>query len=164
MIKPTQNLDILTDALKERIYATLALLAIIISIEPDHVSILKASVQIGGTALSLWFASNISAQMAHRVVHGRLMNRAEGLRVLRAHSPLLFAAVPPLVIMAAAALGIFSLATALAIAAGLSILTLLTFSLASARAMHASAGSTIVLAVVETAIGLGVVALKLFVE
>lgn len=69
--KPTLTIDqkeYIADLLKERIYATLALLGVLISIDPAHTNDLHAMYVICGTIISLWAASIVATQMSRRLV------------------------------------------------------------------------------------------------
>lgn len=162
-IHPPEDLEEMTDALKERIYATLAILAVLVSMH-SSTSAGRAIAEIGGTALSLWAASSVAAGMAYRVVHGHLMPRAELARMVRVHAPLLWAAVPPIVCLAAALAGAIPVARAIDLAITLTIVVIVGWSLLSARAMRASWVATLVLATIEVGVGLMIVGFKLIVS
>jgi hypothetical protein len=159
--KKASSLEFRAELLKERIYATLALLAVLLTIDPGHTSPLKAAGIIGGTALSLWAASLIATSMSYRVVMQQVVPERSLRRQLLLHSSLLAAAVFPLLTVGIAMAGFISLELAINVAIGASLLLLLSWSLLSARAMKAGWLATLILAVAELAIGLGVVGLKI---
>ncbi|HVQ44119.1 MAG TPA: hypothetical protein VMT30_04110 [Candidatus Saccharimonadia bacterium] len=159
--KPGDNLEFRAELLKERIYATLALLAILLTIDPAHTSTLKAAIVVLGTALSLWGASLIAAGMSYRVVMQRPEPETSFKRRVVLHSPLLAAAAFPLLTIALSALGFISLSVAVDVSIGASLLLLLGWSLLSARAVGAGRLATLVVAAIELAIGLAVVWLKM---
>jgi hypothetical protein len=155
----TIDLELLADSLKERIYASLALLAILLTLDPQHSSALHAATVIGGTALSLWLASIVSSQLANRMVFGKPdADRVEKDR--QRHAPLLASAVLPLILVGLSSLNIMSLERAITISIWTILLSLILWSVSSARSMHASRLATLMLAGISLLIGLGVVALK----
>lgn len=155
----TIDLELMADTLKERIYASLALLAVLLTLDPTHSSAGHAATVIGGTALSLWLASIVSARMAHRMVFGQPdADRAEKDR--QRHAPLLASAVLPLILVGLSGLHIMSLGQALTVSVWTILLSLILWSIMAARSMHASRLATLVLAGILLLIGLGVVALK----
>jgi hypothetical protein len=155
------DLESRAELLKERIYATLALLAILLTIDTAHTSPQKAAVIIAGAALSLWAASLIASRMSYRIImQHRQPDVAELDRQFVRHSPLLAAAFFPLLVDGFSIIGFISLHTAINLAIGASLLLLLGWSLLSARSMRAGRLSTLILAGAYVAIGLAVVALK----
>lgn len=159
----TVDLELQAESLKERIYATLAILAVLLTLDATHASTLHAAAVIGGTALSLWAASFISSRMAKRMVYGRSPEAEHTRRDSVKHAPLLASAAFPLLMIGAASIGLFTLEQAITMSIGAILLTLVLWSLAAARSMHASRLASILLATIVLLIGLGVVALKTFV-
>lgn len=157
------QLEYLADLLRERIYATIALLAVLISIDTNHSSPGKAAAVVGGTAVSLWVASLVATKMSRRMVLGRADPPAETERQLRRHTPLLAAGIFPLMAISLAGVGIVSLSAAINGAIGASLLLMVGWSIASARAISPTKGSVIVLGAIELAVGLAVVWFKLLV-
>jgi hypothetical protein len=152
--------ELQAEALKERIYATLAILAVLLTLDATHTSAMHAAAIIGGTALSLWAASFISSRMAKRMVFGRSPQAEHTTRDSIKHAPLLASAAFPLLMVGAASIGLFTLEQAITMSIGAILLTLVLWSLAAARSMHASKLASILLAAIVLLIGLGVVALK----
>lgn len=155
----TINLELLAESLKERIYASLALLAVLLTLDPKHSTPLHAATIIGGTALSLWLASLVSSQMARRMVFGQ-PDAKQFEEDQQRHSPLLASAILPLILVGLSALHVMSLERAMTISIWTILLALIGWSLASARSMHASRLATFLLAGISLLIGLGIVALK----
>ncbi len=158
------SLEFRAELLKERIYATLALLAVLLTLDPHHSSAGQAALIVGGTVLSLWAASLIATTMSYRVVMQRVVPRRNFRRQLLLHSALLTAAAFPLLTFGMAATGFITLAVAINMAIGASLLLLLSWSLLSARALQTGGLGTLILAGAELAIGLGIVGLKIFLE
>lgn len=153
------DLELMADTLKERIYATLALLAVLISIDATHTTALNVELLIGGTALSLWAASWIATHLARQVIFGR--PDAEHIeREKQRHAPLLLSAVLPMFIIGLSAIHIIPLQVAVSISSYLLIVTLALWALMSAYRMRVGRGRTIILASLVMLVGLGIVALK----
>jgi hypothetical protein len=98
--------------------------------------------------------------MSRRIVlqhHAPEHGEAEFVR----HSPLLLAAVLPIASIGLAIVRLVSLDTAVNIAIGLSLLLLFVWSLWSAKAFRTNRFGTLVIASLELAIGVGIVALKM---
>jgi hypothetical protein len=164
MNKQTKEMEILefrAELLKERIYATFVLLAVLLTIDVNHTTPLRAVVVLGGATLSLWAASLVASRMSYRIVMKRIeSDRKLNLRLAQ-HRPLIYAALFPVFMATLALVHIISLSLALDIAVGGLVLLLVAWSLLSAKAIKAGRFATMVLAGVELLIGLMVIGLKL---
>ena len=151
--------------LKERIYGTIILLAVLVSIDTCHTSSLHTLFIVGGTVLSVWAASLVASQMSRRIVMQRLAVRPDALeeRFIE-HAPLLAAGVFPVVLVGLSEAGAFSLSFAVNVAIGYGVVLMVFWSLLSARAIGAGRLLTLFVAGLELIIGLAVVGLKLIVE
>jgi len=158
------DLELRVELLKERIYATLALLAVLLTIDVRDVTPLRAAELVLGTALSLWAASLVAGVMAYRVVMQQHAPEHRLRRQVVLHSPLLAAAAFPMVMILFAATGVWGLATAINVAIGASFLLLVGWSLMSARALKAGRSLTLIIAAVELGVGLAIIGLKTAVE
>lgn len=157
--------ELVADLLKERIYATLALLAVLITIDPDHYTPGKAELLIVGTIFSLWAASLVATLVARRAVfQGELDPETEREHQMRKHSPMLGALVFPSIMIGLSALGLIGLGLALKISVISTVILLVSWSLMSARALKAKRMPVIVAIAFELAIGAGVVALKVVLD
>lgn len=148
--------------LKERIYATFVLLAVLLTIDTAHTTALKVIAIIGGSALSLWAASLVASRMSYRIVMRK--TETDRMRVnlrLAQHLPLLYAALFPIFVNTLALFNIISLPLAVDISIASMILLLVSWSLLSARALNAGKLATVILAGVELLIGLLIISLKL---
>lgn len=155
--------ELLAELLKERIYATLALLAVLVSIDTKHYSIKHSAVLVFGTIISLWLASLVSTKLARRVVFQNDLDHAnERQEQLRKHGPMLSALVFPGFMLLLASVHIVSLGTAINISIASALLLLVGWSVMSARSLKAGRASTLLLAAAEVGIGLAVVSLKVF--
>lgn len=156
--------EYIAELLKERIYATLALLAVLISIDTNHVSPLHAAYIICGTIVSLWAASIVATQMSRRLVFkNELDHSREADHQIRRHTPMLASLAFPLAMICLAMIDLISLNLAINISIASALLLLAGWSIGSARALNANRRPTLILVVIELAIGLGIVGLKLVV-
>lgn len=155
-------LEFRAELLKERIYATFVLLAVLLTIDPRHTTPLHVMAIVGGTALSLWMASVVASRMAYQIVMQKKdTNRLRMHLRLAQHAPLLYAAAFPLLVTLLAFIHIMPLVTAVNISVGSLLFLLVAWSLLSARALNAGKFATVVLAGIELLIGLLIIGLKL---
>ncbi len=161
-----KQLDYIADFMKERIYATITLLAVLAILweGAGHFTHAKAALSIFATALGLWLASSISTQMAYKMAHGKIMPRRQLIANEMKHAVLLLSAVFPLLLIGISALKLIDLKTALLISIVISIGSLFLWSIRAGRSMHSSLRVILVVGCLETLVGLGVVALKVFAE
>ncbi|MGW2564198.1 hypothetical protein ACWCXB_34335 [Streptomyces sp. NPDC001514] len=154
--------DIAAARLKERIYATLTLTAVVVALAetdvPEHA---EAALTVAVTALGVWLATVVADEQAHRAVSGRGASRKELRTTLHVSSPLLLTAVGPLVLIGASALGVLDLVTALLISAGVEVATLFLWGWRTGLRMGSGPLSALVSGLLDAVIGVGVVAVKL---
>lgn len=162
--KTEQQKEYIADLLKERIYATLALLAVLISIDTGHTSPLHAAYIVSGTIISLWAASIVATQMSRRLVfQGELDHFQETHHHIRRHAPMLAALVFPLMMIGLVLVQFITLEIAINISVVSALLLLAGWSVGSARSLNAKKVPTFILVVMELAIGLSIVGLKIVV-
>lgn len=151
--------------LKERIYASIALLAVLVSIDTKHTTPLHADLIVGGTALSLWVASIVASRMSRRIILGHNKETQDEYQYrLSKHTPLLTTAAFPVFMIALSAFNIISLTTAVLLGIAELFLFIIIMSFRSARAIHYETLPTVLIAVLEISIGIAIVWLKLFVS
>ncbi|WP_327350604.1 hypothetical protein [Streptomyces sp. NBC_01304] len=157
----SQRLDALGERLKERIYAAITMLAVSVGLaqnaETRHGT---AALYVSGTALGLWLATLVADAQAHRAVQQRLPNRREVRQLLFVSSPLLSCAAGPLLMVALSAWGALDLTTALWIAVGVDVAALAAWGFAGGRRMGGGVLLSCVAGLLDAAIGLGVVMVK----
>ncbi|MFE3328493.1 hypothetical protein [Streptomyces sp. NPDC059176] len=148
--------------LKERIYATLTLTAVVVALAetetPDHI---EAALTVAVTALGVWLATVVADEQSHRAVSGRSATRREIQTALHVSSPLLLCAVGPLVLIGASALGLMDLETALLVSAGVEVVTLFLWGWRTGLRMGNGPLSALISGLLDTGIGVVVVAVKL---
>ncbi len=156
-----QNLEALGERLKERIYAVITMLAVMVGLAQNaHTRHSTAALYVMGTAVGLWLATLVADMQAHRVVHQRLANRREVGRLLFVSSPLLSCAVGPLLMIALSAAGALDLSTALWIAVGVDVASMAVWGFAGGRRMGGGVLPSCVAGLTDAAIGSGVVMVK----
>ncbi|MFD3442739.1 hypothetical protein ACFWU3_35215 [Streptomyces sp. NPDC058685] len=148
--------------LKERIYATITLAAVIVTLAaadtPGHS---ESAITVAVTALGIWLATLVADEQSHRAMSGRGATWTEVRTALHISSPLLLCAMGPLVLIGMSALGVMELDTALLISAGVEIATLFLWGWRTGLRMGNGPLSALVSGLLDTAIGVGVVGVKL---
>ncbi|MFC0843012.1 hypothetical protein ACFH04_04540 [Streptomyces noboritoensis] len=156
-----QVLEALRERLKERIYAAITMLAVVVALAQNpHTRHSTAATYVLGTAVGLWLATLVADAQAHRVVHQRLPSRREVRHMLFVSSPLLSCAVGPLLMTGLSAAGALDLTDALWVAVGVDVASLAAWGFASGRRMGGGALLSFVAGLTDAAIGLGVVMVK----
>ncbi|MFE6889050.1 hypothetical protein [Streptomyces sp. NPDC057694] len=150
------------ERLKERIYASLTLLAVLVGLAMSgHPSHSGAAVAVAVTALGLWLATLVADLQAHPVAHGSRPGVREIRHVLFVSSPLLTSAVGPLLLIGLSAAGALELDTALWVSVYSEVAALALWGFAGGRSIGAGILRATVTGVLNAVIGLGVVGVKL---
>jgi hypothetical protein len=151
---------VLADRLKERIYATITMIAVVVGLSLGDVGSLGAVATVLTTALGLWLAALVADQQAHRTVHRHLATGRELRRMLYVSSPLLSCAVGPAVLIALAALDVLSLDAALLAAAGVGVVSLFLWGCVGGLRLGGGALAAVAAGLVDAAIGVAVALVK----
>ncbi|WP_234335284.1 MULTISPECIES: hypothetical protein [Streptomyces] len=159
-VPPGAQAGVLADRLKERIYATITMIAVVVGLSLGDVGSLGAVATVLTTALGLWLAAFVADQQAHRTVHRHLATGRELRRMLYVSSPLLSCAVGPAVLIALAALDVLSLNTALLAAAGVGVVSLFLWGCLGGLRMGGGALTALVAGFADAAIGVAVALVK----
>jgi hypothetical protein len=159
-VPPGTEAAVLADRLKERIYATITMIAVVVGLSLGDVGSLGAVATVLTTALGLWLAAFVADQQAHRTVHRHLATGPELRRMLYVSSPLLSCAVGPAVLIALAALDVLSLHAALLTAAGVGVLSLFLWGCLGGLRMGGGALTATVAGLADAAIGVAVALVK----
>jgi hypothetical protein len=157
----------LAEMLRERIYATITLLAVVAALwqHPDEHQPLGAIGVILGTVVALWLATLVAARISYTAVHGhRVHKEPKYLEASKAASGLLTPASTPILFILISMTGLFSLKTALFIGVLSLLASLFFFSAMSGNRATDSKLKLLVFSSMQTLIGVGVVLLKLAVE
>lgn len=149
--------------MKERIYATITLLAIIAAYwqTASHHSVRATVLAIAGAAIGLWLATLIAARMSYRAVHGKSVGGGEYRRVMFTSAGLLAPAITPIILVLFSTTGLYTLATALLISMGVLLLSLFLFSFSAGLKIYTSKWRLLAVSLLEMSVGVGVIVLKL---
>ncbi|WP_419702876.1 hypothetical protein [Promicromonospora sp. NFX87] len=158
-----QERERLSEQLRERVYVTFAMLAVILTLL-GHTQDLTVGVAAGsltitavGTVTAAWLAELI----AHLAAHGRFPGRSHLAAITRTSADALLTLVLPLVSLAAAGLGWWTLDVALRIGVGALIATLVLITWLGIRRTRLSWPARLLALGVLAVLALGVVGLKL---
>ena len=134
----------------------------LISIDPGHISPWHAAFLMAGTVISLWAASLLATMMLRRIIYGKEVNESKTRKTEYAkHAPMLSTLTLPLFAMTLSAFGVISLAWAVNISIVTAMVPLMIWSVFSARLFGLGKLATTILVLLELAIGLGIVGLKI---
>jgi hypothetical protein len=158
------SLEEITEFLKERIYATITLLALLATLwqTAEHITAKGAIFSVIGTVIGLWLAVGVSARMSYKVAHGKNMDIAEYIKISRAHSALLAPAFPVVVLILVSLTDLISLKTALFISMLVLLLSFAGFSLMAGRRIHSNWMEILITSGFEILLGIGIIAIKMF--
>lgn len=153
---------VVAERLKERVYAQLSVVAVTIGLAlAGSGSTGAAASAVAATAVGLWLATLAADQQAHAAVYGHLA-RGHDLRLLLFRtSPLLTAAVGPLILVGLAALEVLPLVTALYVAVGVDLALMFVWGLGLGRRMGSGWVAALISGLVNLVIGAVVVGVKL---
>ncbi|WP_432055919.1 hypothetical protein [Streptomyces sp. bgisy022] len=149
-----------TGRLKERIYATITMIAVVIGLSVSDAGPRGAIATVLTTALALWLAAFVADQQAHRTVHRGYATGGELRRMLYVSSPLLSCAVGPAVTITLAALDVMSLDAALLTAAGVGVASLFLWGCAGGLRMGAGPLPALLAGLVDAALGVAIALVK----
>jgi hypothetical protein len=157
------SLELTAENMKERIYATITLIAVIITLwqTSDHHTAKGAIASILGTSTALWLATLVSARVSHHVVKGKSMTAGELRKLFFASSGLFAPAFLPVLLIVLSRNGWMSLETALLVSIITLLLSLFALSFMAARRIYKSPLQLIFISSLELLVGIGVVLLKL---
>ncbi|MFC5957961.1 hypothetical protein ACFP51_26900 [Streptomyces pratens] len=158
--RPVPPPEVMADRLKERIYATITMISVVIGLSATDPGAPGALATVLTTGLGLWAAAFVADTQAHRVLYGRFARGRELRRMLYVSSPLLSCAVGPGVMIALAELGVMSLPTALRTAAGVGIASLFLWGCFGGLRMGAGTVIALLAGLVDAVIGAAVAVVK----
>lgn len=133
----------------------------LISIDPSHISPWHAAFLMAGTVISLWAASLLATMMLRRIIYGNINDSQTRKTQYAKHAPMLSTLTLPLFAMTLSAFGVISLAWAVNISIVTAMVPLMIWSVFSARSFGLGKLATAILVLLELAIGLGIVGLKI---
>ncbi|MFG2981098.1 hypothetical protein ACGFYQ_07525 [Streptomyces sp. NPDC048258] len=153
--------EMATAQLKERLYATITMISVVIGLAgSSHVTVLGSVATVVTASVGLWLAALVADQQAHRVTRGALARGRELRAMLFVSSPLLLSAVGPLVLIGLSALGVMGLETALLTAAGVNVATLFAWGCYGGVRMGGGTVFALLAGAIDAAIGTAVAVVK----
>lgn len=162
---PKGSLEYVAENMKERIYATITLLAVIVALwqTADEHSVGGAIASMAGTVTALWLATLVAARMSHRAVHGKSMAKTQLAKFMFTSSGLFVPAILPILFVLVSGTGIVRMKTALVASVAALLLSLFVLSFAAGRRIYTNPVRLVLISVLEMLVGVGVVVLKLVV-
>jgi hypothetical protein len=156
-----QDVARIAERLKERIYAELAVIAVTLGLALAGSSThLSAALSVLGASFGLWLATIAAEVQGYRFAYGHRMNGVELRHMLVVTSPLMTAAIGPLVLVLFSALGAFSLTAALYGSVAVDTLTMFVWGYTAGRRMKASVLMSVLSGLVNLVIGGIVIVVK----
>jgi ABC-type phosphate/phosphonate transport system permease subunit len=160
---PEAMLEYVAENMKERIYATITLLAVIVALwqtSSEH-SIGGSVASILGTVTALWLATLISSRISHRAVHGKSLTTRDLAKITFTSSGLFVPAILPTIFVLVSSTKVMTLKTAFMAGIVALLLSLFVLSFTAGRRIYTSPVRLFVVSLGEMAIGIGVILLKL---
>ncbi|PWI46128.1 hypothetical protein CK485_01390 [Streptomyces sp. ICBB 8177] len=152
---------LLKERLKERVYATITMLAVVVSLAVGGTANHEDAVwSILGTSVGVWLATFVADQQAHRAVAHRYARSEEFRQMLYTSSPLLLSAVGPLAFTGVSALGLMSLPVAMYTACGVDLAELFAWSTVTGLRMGEGRVAALLAGTADVMIGFGIVMVK----
>jgi len=158
--------SLFAEILRERIYATITLLAVVVVLwqHPDEHQPLGTIGIMFGTVAALWLATLIATRMSYTVIHGAADVEPKYLEAKKVASGLFAPVALPIVLVLVSMTGVFTLKTALFVGMVSLVLSLFFFSVASGRRVADNTLHLLLYSVLQMALGIAIVLLKLAVE
>lgn len=153
--------EAVAENMKERVYATITLLAVLAASWQHTTSIKSALIAIAGTVIALWLATLIAARMSYRAVHGRTIELREYRKFIFTSSGLLGPAIAPILLIMFSSTGLYDLKTALVGSIVVLLLSLFIMSFLAGLKIYDSIPRLFIVSVLEMSVGVGVIVLKL---
>ena len=154
------------EIVRERIYATITLLAVLVTLwrHPADHSVGGVIGTIVGTVVALWLATIIAARMSYRMLHGQNVLEPKYKEVVESARGLLMPAGAPTFFVLLALIHVVSLQTALFMSVASLVLSLFFFSMLAWRQSSDSLAKVLLYSLLQMGLGAAVVALKILVE
>ena len=155
--------EYIAENMKERIYATITLLALIVALwqTAGAHSALGVIASMLGSVLALWLATLVSSRMSHHVVHGKAMGSRDLGRLAFTSSGLFVPAIIPTIFVLSSIAGLMTLKNALMAGMAALLLSLFLLSYTAGRRIYTNPIRLFIVSLAEMAVGIGVILLKL---
>ena len=160
---PASMLEYVAENMKERIYATITLLAVIVALwqSAEEHSVGGSVATFLGTVTALWLATLISSRISHRAVHGKSLTSRDMAKVSFTSSGLFVPAILPVFLVLLSGAGVMKLKVAFMAGIVALLLSLFLLSFMAGRRIYTSPVRLYLVSLGEMAVGIGVVLLKL---
>lgn len=161
---PVAAREIVAENMKERVYSTITLLAVLVTMwqNAQHHTHFGTIAGIVGAVTAVWLATLIAARMSYRAVHGKAIDRGDYVKTFFTSSGLLAPAITPILIVTlSGATDWFDLKTALAASMIVSLLSLFLLSYSAGRRIYDNVWRLLLVSLLEMSVGVGVILLKL---
>lgn len=167
MNKPSRPLspearEIVAENMKERIYASITLLAVIAAHWQTSHSVRATIVAIGGSVVALWLATLVASRMSYRAVHAKSIGTREYRRIVFTSSGLLAPAIAPILLVLGSLTELYTLHNALTASMVILLVSLFLLSFTAGKKIYNNVWQLLLVSTLEMSVGLGVIALKLF--
>jgi hypothetical protein len=154
-----------THAVARTIYGTILITALVAGLSEDHgIDAWQILVSVTGTALVFWAAHVYAEVLSRRLAAGRSLTWAETSSTMGEELPMIQAGIPAAIALGLAALGFYSTDTGVTLAIGFGVASLFAYGIVLAHREGASRRQMFVVASINGAFGLVIVALKAFVH
>jgi len=163
---PDEKKEQYVDLLKERIYASITLIAILSGQLPhaERIKPLSLLLSIFGTVFALWGATIIAHRLSYRVVHGEDRTRQSYRKLAMSSFGLLIPAIVPSVVTFGSVAGLYDVTSAIIVSIVLLLVTLFGFALMATSRVYKSWIRIILIALAEVALGCVIVGIKILTE
>lgn len=161
---PVSARESVTENMKERIYSTITLLAVLATMwqNAEHHTHAGTIASILGAVVAVWLATLIATRMSYRAVNGKPIDHKDYVQTFFTSAGLLAPAITPVLIVAFSAVtDLFTLKTALMSSMVVSLLSLFVISYIAGRRIYSSLRRLLVVCLFEMLIGVGIILLKL---
>lgn len=118
------------------IYGSLAVMAVIVSMETHPPTALRAAAEILGVTTAIAIAKGYAELIADTLDREKRLDAEEWREILRKVSPVLFGAQAPTLVFLLSACGLFSVETAIEVSKVLVLALLFVYGWATARVLH----------------------------
>jgi hypothetical protein len=161
---PQDRKEAIAENLKERVYSTITLLAVLTVLwnNGGERSALSVIYTILGTVIALWLAVLIADRMSYRAIYGKVISGRAYIRTIYATSGLLAPAIMPIILVGLSGLtGWYSLETALLVSMGVSLLFLFGLSFSTGWKLYDNIWQLVLVSTLEMLVGFGIIILKI---
>lgn len=162
---PPEIRETVAENMKERIYATITLLAVIAALWQTsvHHSVRGTVLTIVGSVVALLLATLISARMSYRAINGKSIDLKQYQHTIFTSSGLLAPAIAPIVIVLGSLTGLYDLKAALGASMVVLLASLFVISFNAGQRIYTSTQKVLAVSLLEMSVGIGVIILKLIV-